>query len=191
MPPKKRSAPSASSPAPKKARQSKLAKENDISGEEENEIKEVFHLFSEPNEKFAKEKEGVIEREDVRKALVALGLAPTDSKELQSILSAVDPTVTGYVPYAPFLAVAAAKLRSRSDEAMSAEVDAAFQLFTRGTDGPITLGHLRRIARELKEDSVGDALLRDMILEANGGGSVEAGVTLEQFHEIMLRAGVF
>jgi hypothetical protein len=30
-----------------------------------------------------------------------------------------------------------------------------------------------------------------MILEANGGGSVEAGVTLEQFHEIMLRAGVF
>jgi Ca2+-binding EF-hand superfamily protein len=121
----------------------------------------------------------------------ALGLAPTDSKELQSILSAVDPTGTGYVPYAPFLAVAAAKLRSRTDEAMSAEVDTAFQLFTRGTDGPITLGHLRRIARELKEDSVGDALLKDMILEANGGGSIEAGVTLEQFHEIMLRAGVF
>ncbi|KAJ0418394.1 hypothetical protein BJY00DRAFT_287712 [Aspergillus carlsbadensis] len=191
MPPKKRSAPSASSPAPKKARQSKLAKENDISGEEENEIKEVFHIFSEPNEEFPKEKEGVIEREDVRKALVALGLAPADSKELQYILSAVDPTGTGYVPYAPFLAVAAAKLRSRSDEAMSAEVDAAFQLFTRGMDGPITLGHLRRIARELKEDTVGDALLRDMILEANGGGSVEAGVTLEQFHEIMLRAGVF
>jgi Ca2+-binding EF-hand superfamily protein len=73
---------------------------------------------------------------------------------------------------------------------MSAEVDTAFQLFTRGTDGPITLSHLRRIAREMKEDS-GDALLRDMILEANGGAGVEAGVSLEQFHEIMLRAGVF
>lgn len=73
---------------------------------------------------------------------------------------------------------------------MSAEVDTAFQLFTRGTDGPITLSHLRRIARELKEDS-GDALLRDMILEANGGAGVDAGVSLEQFHEIMLRAGVF
>lgn len=72
---------------------------------------------------------------------------------------------------------------------MSAEVDTAFQLFTRGTDGPIMLSHLRRIARELKEDS-GDALLRDMILEANGGAGVEAGVSLEQFHEIMLRAGV-
>ncbi|KAL4868049.1 hypothetical protein BDV12DRAFT_107692 [Aspergillus spectabilis] len=190
MPPKKRSAPSASSSTPKKARQSKLAKENEISGEEENEIREVFHIFSEPNEDFPNEKEGVIAREDVRKALVALGLSPSSSKELQSILSAIDPTVTGYVPYAPFLSVAAAKLRSRSEEAMSAEVDSAFQLFTRGKDGPITLGHLRRIARELKED-VGDALLRDMILEANGGSSVDSGVSLEQFHEIMLRAGVF
>jgi hypothetical protein len=72
-PPKKRSAPSASSSAPKKARQSKLAKENDISGEEENEIKEVFHIFSEPNEEFPNEKEGVIAREDVRKALVYVG----------------------------------------------------------------------------------------------------------------------
>ncbi|KAL2826503.1 hypothetical protein BDW59DRAFT_161021 [Aspergillus cavernicola] len=192
MPPKKRPAPSASTtPTPKKARQSKLAKENDISGEEEAEIKEVFHLFSESNEEFPSEKEGVIPREDVRKALIALGLSPTDSKELQTILSAIDPTVTGYVPYAPFLSVAAAKLRSRSDEALSAEVDAAFQLFTRGMDGPITLSHLRRIARELKEDSVGDALLRDMILEANGGDGVDNGVSLEQFHEIMLRAGVF
>jgi Ca2+-binding EF-hand superfamily protein len=74
---------------------------------------------------------------------------------------------------------------------MSAEVDAAFQLFTKGTDGPITLGHLRRIARELKEDNLGDELLKDMILEANGGAGVNAGVTLEQFHDVMTRAGVF
>jgi hypothetical protein len=69
MPPKKRSAPATSS-APKKARQSKLAKENDISAEEESEIKEVFHLFSTTAEEFPNEKEGVIPREDVRKALV-------------------------------------------------------------------------------------------------------------------------
>jgi hypothetical protein len=77
QPPKKRAAPSASTSAPKKARQSKLAKENDISGEEENEIKEVFHIFSEPNEEFPKEKEGVIAREDVRKALVYVSLSPS------------------------------------------------------------------------------------------------------------------
>ncbi|PYH97963.1 EF-hand superfamily Ca2+-modulated protein [Aspergillus ellipticus CBS 707.79] len=192
MPPKKRGPPtSAASSAPKRARQSKLAKENDITGEEENEIKEVFHLFSETVDEFANEKEGVIPRVDVRKALVALGLEPTTPTELHEIISAVDPTDTGYVPYEPFLAVAAAKLRSRSEEAMVVEVDSAYRLFTRGSGGVITLGHLRRIARELKEEGLGDELLKDMILEANGGAGVNAGVTLEQFHDVMQRAGVF
>lgn len=122
----------------------------------------------------------------------ALGLPPTNPTELTSILSALDPTLTGYVPYAPFLSVAAAKLRARDDDAMAAEVDDAFQLFTRGSDGPITLSHLRRIARELKEDgNVDDDLLKDMILEANGGAGISAGVTLEQFQDVMSRAGVF
>ncbi|RAH44946.1 EF-hand superfamily Ca2+-modulated protein [Aspergillus brunneoviolaceus CBS 621.78] len=199
-----------STPAPKRARQSKLAKENDITAAEESEIKEVFHLFVVDDEidEFPDEKEGVIPVEDVKKALSALGL-PATSTELPAILSALDPTDTGYVPYEPFLTVAAAKLRSRSDEAMAAEVDAAFRLFTRGGSGGsgsgagagagasgsssiITLHHLRRIARELKEEgNLDDQLLRDMILEANGGAGVAAGVTLGQFREVMQRAGVF
>ncbi|PKY00081.1 hypothetical protein P168DRAFT_300230 [Aspergillus campestris IBT 28561] len=150
MPPKKRATPST---APKKSRASKLARENDISAEEENEIKEAFHLFSAPHDDFPDEKEGVIPQEDVRKALVP--------QELQSILSALDPTSTGLVPYAPFLAVAAAKLHSRSDDANAAE------------------------------DQLGEDLLRDMILEANGGEGVQAGVTLEEFRDVMTRAGVF
>ncbi|RAL14542.1 EF-hand superfamily Ca2+-modulated protein [Aspergillus homomorphus CBS 101889] len=198
MPPKarKRGPPASSatpSSAPKRARQSKLAKENDISAAEENEIKEVFHLFSTDADEFPDEKEGVIPIEDVKKALSALGLT-TDPHELPEILSALDPTETGYVAYEPFLTVAAAKLRSRSADAMAAEVDAAFRLFTRGADntGVITLHHLRRIARELKEDAnLSEQLLRDMILEANGGAGVGAGVTLGQFREVMLRAGVF
>lgn len=64
-------------------------------------------------------------------------------------------------------------------------------MFTRGSNGPITLNHLRRIARELKEDEVGDDLLRDMILEANGGDGVAAGVNVEQFRDVLSRAGVF
>lgn len=71
QPPKKRGGSSSATASKRpKARQSKLAKENDVSGEEENEIKEVFHLFSIPHEDFPDEKEGVIPREDVRKALV-------------------------------------------------------------------------------------------------------------------------
>ncbi|KAJ5832454.1 EF-hand superfamily Ca2+-modulated protein [Penicillium riverlandense] len=176
MPPKRRGAPAAtaSSSAPKRARQSKLAKENNISAEEENEIKEVFQLFSAPNDRFPGEKDGVIPREDVRKALVTRP-PPADSTELSDILTALDPTATGFVPYAPFVSASAAKLRSRDDDAMAAEVDDAFQLFTRGSDGPIiTLSHLRRIARDLKEDGVGDDLLKDMILEANGGAGMIA-----------------
>jgi hypothetical protein len=53
------------------------------------------------------------------------------------------------------------------------------------------LSHLRRITRDLKEDSVDDNLLKDMILEANGGAGLSSGVTLEQFHDVMVRAGVF
>ncbi|KAL2011421.1 hypothetical protein VTN00DRAFT_4139 [Thermoascus crustaceus] len=192
MPPKRRGGGTATAaPKVKKGRQSKLAKENDITAEEENEIKEAFHLFSTTNEEFEDEKEGVIRTEDVRRALVALGLPPSNPRELSSILSALDPTHTGFVPYGPFLSIAAAKLHSRDADALSEEVDTAYRLFTRGTDGPITLGHLRRIARDLKEDSVGDDLLRDMILEANGGAGVQAGVTLEQFRDVMSRAGVF
>ncbi|KAJ5939008.1 hypothetical protein N7466_002142 [Penicillium verhagenii] len=192
MPPQRRGAAASSSSAgPKRARPSKLAKENNISAEEENEIKEVFHIFADKHKDFPAEKEGVVPREDVRKALVALGLPPEDSTELSEILSALDPTSTGYIPYGPFVSVAAAKLRSRDDDAMVEEVDHAYQLFTRGTDGPITMNHLRRIARELKEDSVDDDLLRDMIAEANGGAGLSAGVTLEQFHDVMTRAGVF
>jgi Ca2+-binding EF-hand superfamily protein len=80
QPPKRRGAPASSSAAPKRARQSKLAKENNISAEEENEIKEVFQLFADSHEDFPKEKEGVIPREDVRKALVYVQSNPVKSR---------------------------------------------------------------------------------------------------------------
>jgi hypothetical protein len=54
----------------RKRRQSKLAKENDISAEEENEIKEAFQLFASKNAEFKDEKEGVMQTADVRRALV-------------------------------------------------------------------------------------------------------------------------
>ncbi|EEP80176.1 conserved hypothetical protein [Uncinocarpus reesii 1704] len=204
MPPKRRGAASASTAQsqPKKTRLSKLAKENDITAEEETEIKEAFHLFAvkdlpaDVEEDYASEKEGVIKTEDVRRALIllmgsrALGLPPNSQSELNSMLSAVDPSRTGYVCYEPFLSVCALKLHARSDDARSEEVEHAYRLFTRGTDGPILLSHLRRVARELKED-VSEELLRDMIREANGGEGLHAGVNVEQFGDVMTRAGVF
>ena len=52
------------------------------------------------------------------------------------------------------------------------------------------MSHLRRVARDLKED-VSDELLRDMIREANGGEGISKGVTVEQFWSVMERAGAF
>lgn len=65
----------------------------------------------------------------------------------------------------------------------------AYRLFTKGQEGPITIAHLRRVARELKED-VSDEMLRNMILEANGGASLSRGVGVEDFEGVMVRAGV-
>lgn len=56
--------------AKKPQRQSKLAKENNISAEEEAEIKEAFRLFSVEHEDFEEEKEGVIKIDDVRRCLM-------------------------------------------------------------------------------------------------------------------------
>ena len=91
------------------------------------------------------------------------------------------------------MAIAALKLHARTDEAAKGEVEAAFRLFTRGGGGEgeeITLHTLRRVAKELKED-VDDQVLKDMIIEANGGAGVGTGVALDEFEEVMRRAGVF
>jgi Ca2+-binding EF-hand superfamily protein len=73
---------------------------------------------------------------------------------------------------------------------MSAEVEHAYRLFTRGAERPILVSDLRRVARELKEE-VGEELLRDMVQEANGGSGLSAGVSVDQFRDVMMRAGAF
>lgn len=70
QPPKRKSGGAAESGASgKAARQSKLAKEHDITAQEEAEIKEAFSLFSEPMDG---EKEGVIPIDDVRRAMMCV-----------------------------------------------------------------------------------------------------------------------
>lgn len=90
------------------------------------------------------------------------------------------------------MAVAALKLHAKHNDpdAQNQEVEAAFSLFTRGEGDVITLEHLRRVARELRED-VADSTLRDMIREASGGGAPAAGVGRDDFESVMQRAGVF
>jgi len=188
-----------------KERQSKLAKEHNISARQEREIKEAFALFAEPMEG---EKEGVIPIDDVRRAMVALGVPPT-KPELKEFREILDPEEEGYASYEPFLAICALKLHAKEDDfegpesdAHRQEVDEAFRLFTStnnsagagglgGGGGEIlTLAHLKRVAMTLKQD-IDEALLKDMILEANSGAGVGKGVRRDEFEEVMRRAGAW
>lgn len=120
----------------------------------------------------------------------ALGIPPNDQDEMNDIIDTVDPMSIGFATYASFVTVCALKLHSRSDDSISQQIETAFRLFTGGGEGPITMAHLRRIARELKED-VSEDVMKDMILEANGGGGVNRGVMMQDFEGVMRRAGVF
>lgn len=193
MPPKRRPPTAATGSAGAKQpqpRQSKLAKEHNITAQEEADIKEAFGLFSEPMDG---EKEGVIPIGDVRRAMTALGVPPSSNEELSEFTSILDPDDEGFATYPSFVAICALKLHSRDREDVQGEVDDAFRLFTGaadGTDGRITLAHLKRVAAVLKEE-VDEAVLRDMILEANGGAGVGTGVGREEFEGVMRRAGVW
>ncbi|PTD10368.1 hypothetical protein HYE67_007126 [Fusarium culmorum] len=172
-----------------KTRQSKLAKEHNVTPQEEGEIREAFSLFAEPMDG---EKYGVLPIDDVKSALIALGVPPSSHAELKEFVSILDPDNDGYATFEPFFAICALKFHTREhdSDAHRAEVEEAFRLFTNGQDGPITLGHLRRVAAVLKED-VDEELLKDMILEANGGVGVARGVGAEEFDRVMKSAGVW
>jgi hypothetical protein len=91
------------------------------------------------------------------------------------------------------VAICALKLHARDRQDVQGEVDDAFKLFTGGDEvegQKITLAHLKRVAAVLNEE-VDEAVLRDMILEANEGGGVGSGVGREEFEGVMRRAGVW
>ncbi|KAF2025194.1 hypothetical protein EK21DRAFT_93455 [Setomelanomma holmii] len=185
-------------------RASKLAKENGLRGDQEAEIREAFALFSVHHPDHEDSKEGVLRRDDVRRCLISLNLAP-DKSEIPSILSTIDPLDTGFVEFVPLFSYAAIAMHNKEDgseedednnyhaESNAEEVSTAYKLFTHGGAGPITIAHLRRVAKELRED-VPDDVLKDMILEANGGVKGKSrevgGVTLEEFKSVMKRAGL-
>ncbi|TVY29377.1 Centrin-2, partial [Lachnellula hyalina] len=188
-PPKRRAPAAASVSAPEpKARQSKLAKEHNITAAEENEIREAFALFS---QKKKGEKEGVIPISDVRRAMIALGIPPTP-EELEEFISILDDEQEGFAEYPSFVAICALKLhhRDKNSDTHAQEVEEAFALFSRDGEEKITLATLKEVAKMLRED-VEEDLLRDMILEANGGKGVGRGVEKGGFEGIMRRAGVW
>lgn len=184
MPPKRKAA---SKPA---ARRSKLAKDNDLSLENEREIQEAWSIYKQDIEEFEDEKEGVVATGKIKLVMTALGIAPKSQADMEEYLEILDPEGDGYVTYAHFIELAAIQINSKSDETKDEEVEEAYKLFTSGGDRPIAFHDLRRIANLLNQE-VSDDVLKAMILEANKSGNVGTGVNMEQFREVMSRAGVF
>lgn len=192
MAPKKRAAatPKATKSAPK-PRRSKLAKDNDLTAEDEREIQEAWAIYRDNTVSgYEDEKEGVIPTTKVKLVLKALGIEPKAQQDMDEYIEILDPEAEGYVTYAHFVELAAIQINSKADETRDEEVEKAFKLFTSGGERPITFQDLRRIAGLLNQD-VSDDVLKAMIIEANGGNQVGSGVDMEQFREVMSKAGVF
>jgi Ca2+-binding EF-hand superfamily protein len=190
QPPKRKQPAAASASKPATKRRSKLAKENDITAEEEAEIQEAYNIFRVYPDELEDSKDGAIPTADVRRCLIALNAPPKDNAELSELIETVDPDDSGWVDYERFIAIAALKLHARHDDpdALNEEIQRAYALFTKGQDRDISINDLRRVAKELRED-VPENVLKDMIREATGGGL--GGVNIEDFEGVMNRAGVF
>lgn len=110
----------------------------------------------------------------------------------------LDSDNTGYVMYPVFLSYAARRMELLQDEEVDdeehmQEVQKAFELFTHNGPGPIHIGHLKRVARLLKED-VSDDQLVNMVRVANGRidrRGWEAGVTMTEFERVLEAAGAW
>lgn len=192
MPPKaKREKPEATFKVPTPPRRAKLAKANELSLEDESAIYEGWKVYSEQNvEGFESEKDGVCPTDKIKAVFQMLSLEPKSRKDMDEFLEILDPESDGYVTYPHFLELAAIQTHAKSEETKADEVDKAFKLFTHGQSRPITYQDLRRTAGLLSHE-VSDDVLRAMILRANGGSDVSAGVDRDQFQRVMSKAGVF
>ncbi|KAI4170594.1 MAG: hypothetical protein LQ343_004826 [Gyalolechia ehrenbergii] len=193
---------SSTHPAP-----SALARQHKISASTEQDIQTAFLHFaipSSPSSPSSPNPEShLLPSNSLKLALLALGIPPLSKRDLTSLLDAADPDDTGSIEYTAFFGVAALKFSSRDEGDKQAEIDEAFALFLgegnglrggggaggTGNEEVITIKTLKKVAEVLKED-VDEKVLRDMILEANGGRGVRQGVGKEEFGEVMRRAGV-
>lgn len=121
----------------------------------------------------------------------ALGIPPTPP-ELEEYISILDSEEEGFAEYSSFLAICALKFKHRghNPDIHDKEVDEAFALFAKDGGEKITLQTLKEVAKALGDDADED-LLRDMILEANGGKGVGRGVERGEFDDVLKRAGVW
>eukprot|EP00056_Hartaetosiga_gracilis_P020205 m.18110 g.18110 ORF g.18110 m.18110 type:complete len:166 (-) comp8251_c0_seq1:409-906(-) len=146
-------------------------KRRELTEDERQEIKEAFDLFD-------TDKDGCLDYHELKVAMRALGF-DVKKTEVQRIVREYDRDGTGLVSERDFNAVVGDKVLDRNPVE---EVMKAFKLFDDDKSGKISIGNLRRVARELGED-IPDEELKSMIQEFDQDGDGE--INEDEFLAIM------
>ncbi|XP_054613077.1 centrin-3 isoform X1 [Dunckerocampus dactyliophorus] len=150
---------------------SKRKKRKELSEEQKHEIREAFELFD-------TDKDNEIDYHELKVAMRALGLEVKKVDVLQ-ILKDYDREGNGKITFEDFNEVVTELILERDPKE---EIMKAFRLFDDDESGKISLRNLRRVARELGENT-SEEELRSMIdaFDADGDGEINQ----EEFLSIM------
>eukprot|EP01147_Barroeca_monosierra_P008815 gene8815-1180_t len=146
-------------------------KRRELTEDERQEIKEAFDLFD-------TDKDGCLDYHELKVAMRALGF-DVKKAEVQKIMREYDRDNAGLISEQDFNAVVGDRILDRNP---IEEVMKAFKLFDEDQTGKISIGNLRRVARELGED-IPDEELKAMIEEFDQDNDGE--INEEEFLAIM------
>ena len=137
------------------------------------EFKEAFSLFD-------KDGDGTITPNELGTVMRSLGQTPTE-EELQDMINNVDANCNSIIYFQEFLIMMARKINSEECEE---EIQEAFCVFDKDSNGFISAAELRQVMINLGEKQV-DEQVDEMIREADIDG--DGQVSYEEFVTMMTR----
>ncbi|KAJ3276603.1 Centrin-1 [Terramyces sp. JEL0728] len=152
-------------------------KQNELTPDQKQEIREAFDLFDTDGS-------GTIDVKELKVAMRALGFEPK-KEEIKKMMVEVDKSGTGKIDFNEFLELMTQKMAEKDSKE---EILKAFKLFDDDDTGAISFKNLKRVAKELGE-GLTDEELQEMIDEAdrNGDGVIDQ----EEFLRIMKKTNLY
>ncbi|RVE67633.1 hypothetical protein OJAV_G00105200 [Oryzias javanicus] len=154
----------------------KLNSKDELTEEEQQEIKEAFDLFTDGN--------GTIDVKDLKAAIRALGFEPK-KEELKKMTANIVKDNSSTLDFKEFLRIISQKMKEKDPKE---EIIKAFRLFDDDGTGKISFRNLKRVAKELGE-TLTDEELQEMIDEADQDGDGE--VSEQEFLQMMQKTSLY
>ena len=144
---------------------------NKMTKEQIAEFKEAFSVFD-------KNGDGAITREELGTVMRSLGQNPTEA-DLQDIINEVDADRDGTINFREFLTMMGLKMEEANREA---ELQEAFRLFDKDSNGLISAEELRHVMKNLGENLT-DGDIGEMMREADTDG--DGQINYDEFVKVM------